>query len=305
MKRQKRERTLMQKRARVGLLFSLPFLIGFFAFYLFPVAQSILFSFADLTASKSGMKMEMVGLKNYSYLLFEDPNYIKYLTVCLKDMLINVPCVILFSFFIAVVLNQQFHGRALARMFLFLPVVVSSGVTRLLTTGVQTASMASINAAATDKVEGVAQISDAIVNMITTIKISPAFLDFITSAVARASDIVSLSGIQILIFLAGLQTISPSLYEASSMEGATGWENFWKITFPMVSPIILVNAVYTIIDSMSGLQNYLIYTIYDMSFNQSRYGRASAMGWIYYLIIFAVLAVFLLIFARRMHYEND
>ena len=101
-----------------------------------------------------------------------------------------------------------------------------------------------------------------------------------------------------------MQTISPSLYEASSIEGATGWENFWKITFPMISPMILVNAVYTIVDIMGGLNNNLVKQIYNTSFVIGDYGYGSAMGWIYFLIIGLVLLLFLGVASRMVYYED-
>lgn len=302
----KKQRTLAAKRAFSGYCFSIPFLIGFFIFYLFPVIQSIIFSFAKLTASNTGLDIKFIGLENYSYLLTQDPNYIKYVVASIKDTVINVPCVIMFSFFIAIVLNQKFKGRLFARMMMFLPVVISSGIIVLLQNNqLQWASMSAVKAAATQNKEGIAQISSVIINMIETIKISPAFLAFVTDAVSRAYDITIMSGIQILIFLAGLQTIPESLYEASKVEGATSWENFWKITFPMISPIILVNMIYTTIDSLSGLKNGLIVNTYRTSYFYTNYGLGSAMGWFYYVIIYLVLILILLFTAKKMFYEND
>lgn len=302
----KRKRSLAGKRALSGYCFSIPFLIGFFIFYLFPVIQSIIFSFAKLTASNEGLDINFVGLENYKYLLTKDPVYLKMVFTSLKDMLINVPCVIMFSFFIAIVLNQKFKGRLFARMVMFLPVIVSSGIILLLQNNqLQWTSMSAIKNAASQSSEGVAQISNVIVNMIETIKISPAFLGYVTDAVSRSYDITIMSGIQILIFLAGLQTIPESLYEASKVEGATAWENFWKITFPMISPIILVNAVYTTIDALSGLQNGLIVNTYRTSYFYTNYGLGSAMGWFYYAIIYVLLILLLTVASRKMFYEND
>ena len=129
-------------------------------------------------------------------------------------------------------------------------------------------------------------------------------VSYLSEAVLGIYDIVIASGVQILIFLAGLQGISPSLYEASNMEGATGWENFWKITFPMISPLILVNAIYTIIDSFTSANNELMTEIKTTIFSQLKYGYGSAMAWIYFLLIAVIILVVGGLIARKVFYTD-
>ncbi len=112
------------------------------------------------------------------------------------------------------------------------------------------------------------------------------------------------SGVQILIFLAGLQSISPSLYEASSVEGCTAWENFWKITFPMISPLILVNSIYTIIDVLGNTDNTIVNSLYRLSILESKYGLSSAMGLVYFVVIFAILGVAMFLISKIVFYED-
>ena len=210
-----------------------------------------------------------------------------------------------FQLFIATILNQKFHGRIIARAIFFLPVIIYSGVLVMMQTNqIQSVTMNAIAEGASDSGSGILQMTDVIANLVSTIKLDSSVLDFVMEAVERVQDITMASGVQILIFLAGLQTISPSLYEASSMEGATGWENFWKITFPMISPIILVNAVYTIIDSMAGLNNPIINMVYYESVIYGRHGSAAAMSWVYFLLISLVLVVFIAIASRKVYYEE-
>ncbi len=306
MKKQKRS-SLASQNARAGYLFSLPFLIGFFIFFLFPVLQSMLISFRTVSASESGMVLRFVGFANYFKLLFQDPNFLRNnLAGTLTTLSVNFPSILLFSFFIAVILNQKFRGRGFARMMFFLPVIISSGVIMLVQNNqVQQVTLSSMTASATSAETGVTQITNAVMNLVRSIKLNAGIIGFVTSAVSRIYDITISSGVQILIFLAGLQTISPSLYEASKIEGASGWENFWKITFPMISPLILVNAVYTIVDSMSGLSNGLIYRIYSTAFVYGDFGYSAAMGWVYFTIIMVILVVFLALASRLVYYEND
>lgn len=300
-----RKRSLAHQNARAGVIFSLPFIIGFIFFTLFPIIQSIILCFHSVSASESGMQMNFKGLEYFHRLFFEDATYLRgYLIPCLKDLAINFPSILIFSFFIAVLINQKFKGRILARIIFFLPVIISSGVIALVQNNqLQTVTMSGIANAASDA-GGAAQILDGVMGLFANMEIGEGLINFIEDTVSRIYDITVLSGVQILIYLAGLQTISPSLYEASSMEGATGWENFWKITFPMISPLILVNSVYTIVDIMSGLNNPLVTYIYQISFENGHYGLGSAMGWIYFLMIAVVLFVFIGICSRLVYYET-
>ncbi len=301
----KHKKTLAQQNARAGVLYSLPFIIGFVCFTLFPTIQSILLSFHSVSASGKGMVMSFKGWDNYHRLLFEDASYLRdYLLPSLKELAINFPCILIFSFFIAVMLNQQFRGRTFFRVIFFLPVVVSSGVILLVQDNqLQTNMLSEITGSASGG-GGISQFTDTVTDLLEDFAVGEWLITFVTSAVDRIYDIVTSSGIQILIYLAGLQTISPSLYEASSIEGATGWENFWKITFPMISPMILVNAVYTIVDIMGGLNNNLVKQIYNTSFVIGDYGYGSAMGWIYFLVIGLVLLLFLGVASRMVYYED-
>lgn len=301
----KHKKTLAQQNARAGVLYSLPFIIGFVCFTLFPTIQSILLSFHSVSASGKGMVMSFKGWDNYYRLLFEDASYLRdYLLPSLKELAINFPCILIFSFFIAVMLNQQFRGRTFFRVIFFLPVVVSSGVILLVQDNqLQTNMLSEITGSASGG-GGISQFTDTVTDLLEDFAVGEWLITFVTSAVDRIYDIVTSSGIQILIYLAGLQTISPSLYEASSIEGATGWENFWKITFPMISPMILVNAVYTIVDIMGGLNNNLVKQIYNTSFVIGDYGYGSAMGWIYFLVIGLVLLLFLGVASRMVYYED-
>ena len=249
--------------------------------------------------------MKFVGWQHYYDLFFTNAEYIPKLKESLLNLLIDFPCILLFSFFIATILNQRFHGRTVARAVFFLPVVIYSGVLAMMQSNqIQDVTMSNITAGAAGEGTGILQINQMVAGLLGTLNLSGGLLDFVQTAVDRVQDITMASGVQILIFLAGLQTISPSLYEASTMEGATGWENFWKVTFPMISPIILVNAVYTIIDSMAGLNNPIIDKIYYESVVYGRHGPAAAMSWLYFLIISAVLLVFIAIASRKVYYED-
>ena len=132
----------------------------------------------------------------------------------------------------------------------------------------------------------------------------PQLVLYVIAAIDQIYDIIISSGVQILIFLAGLQTISPSLYEASNIEGATGWENFWKITFPMVSPLILVNILYSVIDNFTHPANQVMQMIRDIAFFRNEYGLSATLAWIYFLVIFVILTIVMWVISRNVFYQE-
>lgn len=287
-KKKRRGLNLNRKRAMMGYLFVLPFIIGLITFFLVPLIQSFIFSINKLEVVEGGYNLLPVGLSNYNRALRVHATYARDLVESVLYMLTNVPLIIIFSFFAANLLNQKFKGRSLARAIFFLPVILTSGVMLVIDSGDLLQS--SLGMTQTDGQEGAFRAVE-LARLLLRSRLSPTFIDHIISAVDRIYEIVSASGVQILVFLAGLQSISPSLFEASNIEGATGWENFWKITFPMVSPLILVNTVYSIIDSLTNSSNVVIGMIRDTAFASNDYGLSSAMAWLYFLAILVIVGI--------------
>ena len=287
----RRNRSLEVKQRRMGYVFVAPLIVGMLAFVAFPVIQSLFFSFSKLNVVASGYRLDFLGIENYRYIFAVDPDFRTMVLGSLRDMLINVPVVILFSFFVASLLNQKFHGRSLVRAILFLPVIIASGVVEsvdkadafssLLSSGAQTAGASAVGE----------QLSEKLIVYLQQLNISPQITNFIIDTVSRVYDIAIMSAVPIIIFLAGLQSVSPSLFEASYIEGATKWEVFWKISLPMVSPLILVSVIYCIIDSFTNVSNPVISRIHSSAYDSLNFGLSSAMAWSYMLIILAVLGI--------------
>lgn len=301
----KRKLTLQGKDAVAGYLFIIPFLVGFFGLFLPMLLKSVTFSFSNMTVEKGGYVLEKAangGFEHYIRALTIDPKFNLQLLGAVKDMAVNVPLILIFSFFAANLLNQKFRGRGVARSIFFFPVILTSGIVL----GIESSDLLQ----ATLGPEGMLSADDAstVFNVATFLlkytNLPNGIVTYLSGAVLGIYDIVIASGVQILIFLAGLQGISPSLYEASNMEGATAWENFWKITFPMISPLILVNAIYTIIDSFTSANNELMTLIKKTIFNDVRYGYGSAMAWIYFLVIAVIISVVGGIIAKRVFYMD-
>lgn len=266
-----------------------------------PFVQSLQFSFHKLTLNSEGYSLQYVGLENYRNIFFVDAWYVRSLTEAVTVMALNVPLIIFFSLFTATLLVQKFKGRMLARAIIFLPVVLASGVIAKLDNGNFLAQM--IGSASTDMEGNYSGLrSIELRPLLFQAGLSRDIVEYLTSAVDRIYQIISSSGVQILIFLAGLQSISPSLYEAAKMEGATGYEAFWKITFPMISPLILTNVVYTIIDSF--YDNKMTQMIQDAAFGRLDFGVSSAMSWIYFLVISIILVVSTYLISKRVFYYD-
>lgn len=297
--------TLLGREALAGLGFALPFLIGFFGLFLPMIVKSITYSFSNMVVESTGYVLTPAaknGFEHYIRALTIDPDFNRQLLAAIVDMFTKVPLVIIFSFFMANLLNQKFHGRVIARSILFLPVILTSGVvlglesSDLLVTTLSPAQMTGTDFSTIMNVSGL---------LLEYTDLPASAINFLASAVNGIYNIIIASGVQILIFLAGLQSISPSLYEASAMEGATAWESFWKITFPMISPLILVNSIYTIIDSFTSETNEIMQDIKNTIFGEVKYGLGSAMAWIYFVCIGLILLIVGGLISRHVFYNDE
>ena len=289
--------SLRAQKSVLGLLFTLPFIMGFAAFLAYPFAQSVIFSVSKLTIVPTGYELDYVGLDNYRHVLLVDPRFRQVFVETVVTMAARIPVVLIFSFFAANLLNQRFRGRMLARVIFFLPVIMGAEISLKM----QQADY--MQQAVSFSESGLLSMA-ALQQLLTTLKLPQAFIGFIFQAINEVPLIIRSSGIQILIFLAALQSIPKSLYEAAHMEGATGWEAFWKITFPLVSPLLLVNVVYTIVDSFTAADNALLELIQNAAWMGAGFGVSTAMSWIYFLAVLGILAVTIILLGRRVHYET-
>lgn len=291
--------SLEAKRVKVGYLFTLPFIIGAAVAIVYPIIVSVIYSFADITANASGYNIKFVGLGNYNNIFNIDPTFKRILLNTLKSTALNVPVVIIFSFFLASVLNTEFKGRGMARTVLFLPMILNSNLVKSILSG--DAVMGSV----TEKSSAdTAQISGAFEGFLSKLDIGTGVTDLLVSSVDNITNILAMSVIPIIIMLAGLQSVSKSVYEASYVEGATRWEVFWKISLPIVSPMILVSVIYCIIDSFTSVDNAVIEKVKAVSFTDLEFGLGSAMAWSYLLIVLAIVALVYLAVNRFVSYGD-
>jgi len=284
-------RTMRARNARIGTLFILPFIIGFLVFMCRPLVESFIFSFNDVRlVPGQGYEKTFVGINNYRHALLVDPEYNTFLVEEVGQMIINTIATLVLSFVVAVILNQEFKGRVLCRAIFFLPVILSSGVLPGIEHQNEFYDMMAGMAEAVEGSSGL-NISATLQELLQVSGVASEFFDVVFTMIDSIYDIVMAAGIQIIVFLSGLQSISPSLYEAADVEGCSAWESFWKITFPMVSPLLLVNCIYTIIDFFMKNDNRVMELIYQITYQDFKFGISAAMSWIYFAIALAFIGI--------------
>ena len=307
LKLPRKRASLDKRRARSGYFFTLPFIIGIIFVYIPILIDSILlsfFNFEGVPAEEAVVDGQMAYVfKGFEYYAeaFEDPDYVQALLGGFQELLLQVPTIVIFSLFIAVILNQKMLGRAAFRAIFFVPVIIATGLGDAISA--VGADVANIDDGTGS--QGIMQVED-LTEVFAGMGFGTDVVTFVVDLVNGIYQIINYSGVQMLIFLAALQGISPAIYEACTIDGATGWETFWKITFPMISPMILVNAAYTIIDSFTRSSNSVMVFIYGDPLQpiQRIAGEAAAMAWIYFGIAILVIALVAAIVSSFVFYQR-
>lgn len=295
----KRKRLTIENRREItGYLFILPWILGFLLFFLSPITDSLLFSFQHVTLEEGSISRPFAGLLYYRNAFFSDEKFLPYFLASFQNLLVELPIILIFSLFIAVLLNQNFRGRGFVRSMFFLPLMLSSTVLLSIINGDAVAQ--GVSDTGSVYMAGTASMDQILLQM----GLPDDLITYLTGLIDRIFNIIWQSGIQILLFLTALQSVSPSLKEAADVEGATAWEYFWKITVPIISPMILVNILFTIIDTFTSYNNSLMRYILDEA-SQLRYSYSSAMTWIYFAAIGLVMLLVVGIASRFVHYENE
>ena len=303
--KKRRTRSLDKVRARAGWLFVLPFLIGFIGIYIPVVIQSIKSTFYGGIATN----LQFVGWDNYQEALFGyisgEQTFLTNIVAGLQQMAFDIPAILIFSLFMAVLLNQKMAGRAVFRAIFFVPVILSTGVMESIETQNIMGELgeSSINTGAATATDSIVSVMDVQV-LFSNLMIGQGLALYVTQLINNIFAIVNRSGVQMLIFLAGLQSISPAIYESCQIDGASTWETFWKITFPMISPMILVNAVYTVIDSFTTESNVAMKFIGNVANSSEAKEVSVAMSWMYFLVVIIVLALISALISAFVFYQR-
>ena len=303
----KRRLTFSQKRMINGYLFILPWLVGFIVFYVRSIILTAEFSFSKLTVGAvGGYELEHVGWKNFIYAFREHGTFKQVLTTSVANIVIDVPLIIFFSLFMAILLNRQFKGRTLVRAIFFLPVILNSSA---ITTALELSAQMVAGGISAGSSQMAAEASSTAnvdvgyyIELFKELAMPRSVLDYIVAAVARINNIITASGVQIVIFLAALQSIPGSMYEVAKIEGATAYETFWKVTFPMVMPHIITNVVYTVIDNFVDSQ--VVTLSYDTAFTEFNYGLSSVFSLVSTAIVCLILILACGFIQKRTFYYN-
>ena len=306
LKIHRKRASLDARKARSGYLFVLPFILGIFLIYVPILLDSIWLSFGDLKFDNEigAHVYKWEGIDYYKNAILEDANFTTKLLAGLQQLIFEVPAVIIFSLFIAVVLNQKMLGRAVFRAIFFVPVIISTGI---METIIANDKMSAEMEGGIDDGSGTTGGSEIISvldlqNLFGEMKVGSELVTYVVQLVNSVYQIINYSGVQMLIFLAGLQSISPAIYEACQIEGASGWETFWKITFPMISPMILVNAVYSVINAFTRSTNPMMLYI-DQQYDGNQY-LATAMSWLYFIVVILIIAAVAGIVSTFIFYQR-
>lgn len=286
----KKRMSMKTRRSIEGVLFVLPWIIGAALFFVYPLVQSIRYSFSEMI-SLAGTEMRWVGLENYSYLINRSTSYVPAFLQQVYNTPINTVITLVFSLIIAMLINRDMKGKGAFRTIFFIPVLLGTGFIMEALLGVGVGDV-------------VTNSSDSMLTNILMKAIGGQFATYVTEFLSRITVILWKSGVQIILFLAGLQGISVSLYEASRVDGATEWENFWKITLPLITPIILLNVIYTLIDSFTDSSNEVMALI-EKSIENGQLCQGAAMGWMYFAFTFLICMLVLLVMKKLTFNQGE
>lgn len=301
----KKRLTLAQKRTISGYMFILPWLVGFATFYVRSLFMTVQFSLSELTMNvdDGGYQLAFKGLENYIYAFRVHGTFKQILTTSVLDMIIDVPLIIFFSLLMALLLNRNFKGRTIVRAIFFLPVILNA---EAIVEAVETATVMMAGGLSSTSSEVSSATSgmgiDYYIDLLGNLMIPKTVLEYIVGAVDRITGIISASGVQIVIFIAALQSIPGSLYEVAQMEGATAYETFWKVTFPMVMPHIVTNVVYTVVDSF--ISSEVVDLAYQTAFKELNYGLSSVFSLVSTVVTCAILLLVCSFIQKKAFYYN-
>lgn len=271
-----------------GYMFLLPWIIGFLAFVAYPIIQTFVFSLSEVEVRPGEISTSFAGFKNYAQALINDGNFISALSDYVMEIILYVPVITVISLILAMLLNSKLKGTGFFRSVFFFPVIITSGPVIKMFIDQGVASFPGI-----EKLINFSELSETLPQFLVDA------LQFLTSEFIM---ILWFSGIQLLVFMTGLQKMDKSMYEAAKIDGATKWEMFWKITLPALNPTIVLVVVFTVVmQSIFSLNPIITKIQNDMNATDGSggYGYASAMAWIYFIVMLVILGLAVLIFKKH------
>ncbi len=283
-----------QKRRMYGRMFILPWEIGFVLFFLIPLAQSLLFVFSKVSIGEANFETAWTGFENIKYVLYNSAEYVNNLVDSLTSFTYSIPLVVALSLIVAVMLNQKFKGRVIFRSIFFLPVIIATGVVMTYIQG-DAAAEALRSGGANASANGI-----DVTEILQGMNLSTEITDFLVGFVNQIFDLFWKCGVQIVLFISGLQSIPEQLYEVCKVEGANEWEKFWYVTFPMLSGTTLLVVVFTAIEMFTDATNLVMRQAYTVMLEKQVYDQSAAMLWIYFALVGLILGAVVLLLQKKV-----
>ncbi len=288
----RKPKSLEAKKARYGFIFLAPWIVGVVLFFIYPIFNSIYYSFAKTAISEHGVQATFVGVENYHNILDVNPDYTNNLISAIEGFFVSLPFILVVSLILALFLNDNFPGRLFFRALYFIPVIFASGPVLS-----QFLSAASNNATDVAVADAVAFSMMDFTQVLKGLGLPEAVENYLVSALDGLFMMVWQSGIQIVLFIAGLQAIPDQLYEVAKVEGATKWEEFWFVTLPMLLRPMLLVVIFTMVENITAETNAVINQAYGQ-YNVLEYGIGSAMLWFYFMIAGTIIALILVLYSK-------
>lgn len=295
LKRKKRIKGIESRKSRYGWMFISPWVLGFILFFLVPIVQSVIFAFSYVELDIGGFITEFVGLEHFKYLWNEDTEFVTNLSSALGNLLYSLPLTVALSLTFAVILNQRFRGRLLARAVFFLPVIIASGVIMEILTNATSGGMSAVG--------GSNEYSQGMIDFDTilgTLNLPTSVTQTLSGYLSNIFNLVWDCGVQTVLFISGLQSVPAALYEVSKVEGTTKWEDFWYITFPMLGNTTLLVIIYTIIELVVKATNPVIKQAYNLMLTNQIYDESSAILWFYFAIVGVISGIVIAAYNRLL-----
>lgn len=290
--KKKRYHKLLTPTDKTGLLFVLPFIIGFIWLFMKPLIESLRYTFHRVTVGPDGLLLDPIGFENWEYMFNADATFVKELFTMASGMLVQILVIMFISIFLAVLLVDKFPGRLFFRTALFLPMIFGAAVL-----------MKAFHNFGGDKImisgmQADTEMTGFVKDIIASFGVLAPLIERFTQYSGTLFNLLWSTSLQIIIFIIGLQAIPSHLYEVAKMEGATKWETFWKITFPLLTPSILLCLIYSIIDYFNSSTNSIVMLIDTNMIGRLDY--ACTQSWAYSVMIFALVLIVNGILSRKI-----